>query len=77
MYPQCSVSMNILPGKQNANTVFAVGKSVLDRTSKADIGSLMLSYGGGGHKAVGTCQVDHAKVDEVKKALIDKIVAAG
>ena len=25
MYPQCSVSMHILPGKQNQNTVFGVG----------------------------------------------------
>jgi nanoRNase/pAp phosphatase (c-di-AMP/oligoRNAs hydrolase) len=77
MYPQCSVSMHILPGKNNQNTVFAVGKSVLNRSSKADIGSLMLEYGGGGHKAVGTCQIDHDKVDEVKKALIDRITAAG
>jgi nanoRNase/pAp phosphatase (c-di-AMP/oligoRNAs hydrolase) len=77
MYPQCSVSMHILPGKQNQNTVFAVGKSVLNRSAKVDIGSLMLEYGGGGHKAVGTCQIDHDKVDEVKKDLVDRIVAAG
>lgn len=77
MYPQCSVSMHILPGKMNQNTVFALGKSVLNRSSKADIGSLMLEFGGGGHKAVGTCQVDHDKVDEVKKIIIERIVAAG
>jgi nanoRNase/pAp phosphatase (c-di-AMP/oligoRNAs hydrolase) len=77
MYPQCNVSMHILPGKMNQNTVFAVGKSVLNRSSKVDIGSLMLEYGGGGHKAVGTCQIDHARVDEVKAALIKRIVEAG
>lgn len=77
LYPQTNISMHILPGKQNVNTVFAVGKSVLNRTAKVDVGSLMLKYGGGGHKAVGTCQIDHAKVDQVKKELIDQIVAAG
>jgi nanoRNase/pAp phosphatase (c-di-AMP/oligoRNAs hydrolase) len=37
----------------------------------------MLSYGGGGHKAVGTCQIDNAKAEQVKKELIEKITAAG
>jgi nanoRNase/pAp phosphatase (c-di-AMP/oligoRNAs hydrolase) len=77
MFPDCSISMHILPGKQNLNTVFAVGKSVLNRTSKTDVGSLMLSYGGGGHKAVGTCQIDNAKADQAKDELIRKITATG
>lgn len=77
LYPQVNISMHILPGKQNVNTVFAVGKSVLNRTSKIDVGSLMLKYGGGGHKAVGTCQVPHDKADMVKVELIEAITKAG
>lgn len=77
LYPQTNISMHILPGKQNVNTVFAVGKSVLNRTAKVDVGSLMLKYGGGGHKAVGTCQIAHDKVDTVKTELITQIVTAG
>jgi nanoRNase/pAp phosphatase (c-di-AMP/oligoRNAs hydrolase) len=42
-----------------------MGKSILDRTSPVDIGALMLSYGGGGHEAAGTCQVPHEMTDEV------------
>ena len=77
MYPDCNISMHVMPGKQGVNTVFAVGKSVLNRTAKVDVGSLMLSYGGGGHKAVGTCQIDNDKADAVKAELIAKISAAG
>jgi nanoRNase/pAp phosphatase (c-di-AMP/oligoRNAs hydrolase) len=77
LYPNINVSMHVLPGKQDLNTVFAVGKSVLNRSAKVDIGSLMLQYGGGGHKAVGTCQIDNDKADKVKQELIEKIVKAG
>ena len=77
MYPQCNISMHILPGKQGQNTVFAVGKSVLNRSAAGDVGHLMLENGGGGHKAVGTCQIDNDRAEKVKKDLIEKIVAAG
>jgi nanoRNase/pAp phosphatase (c-di-AMP/oligoRNAs hydrolase) len=65
LYPQCRVSAHVIWGKQKQNTVFAVGKSILDRTSPLDIGALMLSYGGGGHHAAGTCQVPHQDADRV------------
>ena len=77
LYPDINISMHILPGKKDVNTVFAVGKSVLNRSAKVDVGSLMLKYGGGGHKAVGTCQIEHHKVDVVKAELIEQIVKAG
>ena len=77
LYPAINISMHILPGKQNANTVFAVGKSVLNRSAKVDVGSLMLKYGGGGHKAVGTCQIAHDKADAIKAELVQQIIKAG
>ncbi|MBU6474891.1 MAG: exopolyphosphatase [Alphaproteobacteria bacterium] len=77
LYPAANISMHVLPGKKNQNTVFAVGKSVLNRSAKVDVGSLMLKYGGGGHKAVGTCQIPHHDVDTVKDELIRAIVKAG
>jgi len=65
LFPQCRVSVHVIWGKQKQNTVLAVGKSILDRTSPVDIGQLMLRYGGGGHHAAGTCQVPHADTDRV------------
>lgn len=77
LYPDINVSVHIMSGKKGmGKIVFAVGKSVLNRTAKADIGHLMLEYGGGGHKAVGTCQIEEAKADAVKKDLIQRIVDA-
>jgi nanoRNase/pAp phosphatase (c-di-AMP/oligoRNAs hydrolase) len=77
LFPKVNVSMHVLQGKQGVNTVFAVGKSVLNRSAQVDIGGLMLEYGGGGHKAVGTCQIDNPKADAIKEELIKRLVAAG
>ncbi len=77
LYPQINLSMHVMPGKQGVNTVFALGKSVLNRSSTLDVGSLMLEYGGGGHKAVGTCQIANDKADTVKQELIQRITKTG
>jgi nanoRNase/pAp phosphatase (c-di-AMP/oligoRNAs hydrolase) len=75
LVPACSVSVHVLWGKQRQNTVLAVGKSILNRTCTADIGALMLSYGGGGHANAGTCQVPHHDADRVVEELIGHLNA--
>jgi nanoRNase/pAp phosphatase (c-di-AMP/oligoRNAs hydrolase) len=75
LYPECSVSIHVLWGKQRQNTVLAVGKSILNRTSTADIGALMLSYGGGGHANAGTCQVPHGDADRIVEELVGTLNA--
>ncbi|GAA0583625.1 exopolyphosphatase [Caenispirillum bisanense] len=77
LLPQTNISMHVMWGFQKQNTVFAVGKSIFDRSSKTNVGKLMLEYGGGGHMAAGTCQVDNSMAEEVLKALVDKITADG
>lgn len=73
LFPQCNISIHIMWGLKKQNTVFATGKSILDRCSKTNVGELMLQYGGGGHQAAGTCQVNNEDVDRVLNALIEKI----
>lgn len=75
LFPQCRISMHVLWGVKQQNTVFAIGKSIIDRSSPIDVGALCLSYGGGGHAAAGTCQVDNSKAAEVMAALIGKLAA--
>jgi nanoRNase/pAp phosphatase (c-di-AMP/oligoRNAs hydrolase) len=75
LFPDARVSIHVIWGKQKLNTVFAVGKSILDRTSPTDIGSIMLQYGGGGHVAAGTCQVPHDESERVLGELIEKVGA--
>ena len=77
MYPQCNISIHALWGLNKQNTVFATGKSILDRSSKTNVGALMLEYGGGGHEAAGTCQVENEQAVAVLGALISRINADG
>ena len=73
MYPECNISIHVLWGLKQQNTVFAIGKSIIDRGSKTNVGELCLSYDGGGHEKAGTCQIDNDKADGVLKELIEKI----
>ncbi|WP_433825171.1 exopolyphosphatase [Actinoplanes sp. CA-015351] len=73
LFPEARVSVHIIWGRQKLNTVFACGKSILDRSSPVDIGEVMLGYGGGGHIAAGTCQVPHDVSDRVEREIIDAL----
>ena len=77
LFPETNISIHVMWGKDQANTVFATGKSILDRSSKTNVGELMLQYGGGGHQAAGTCQVDNDRAADVLAELIAKINADG
>jgi len=77
LYPESNISIHVLWGLKKQNTVFATGKSIFDRSSKTNVGALMLKYGGGGHHAAGTCQVENDQADDVLKELIEKINADG
>jgi nanoRNase/pAp phosphatase (c-di-AMP/oligoRNAs hydrolase) len=74
LHPHCTVSIHVLWGLKQQNTVFAVGRSILDRSSRVDIGALMLAYGGGGHAAAGTCQIENARAEAVLAELVGAIV---
>ncbi|MDX2255790.1 MAG: exopolyphosphatase [Pseudanabaenaceae cyanobacterium bins.39] len=73
LYPECNISIHLMWGRQKQNTVFAMGKSVLNRTCQINIGELMLHYEGGGHVNAGTCQVENELAEETKRELIEII----
>lgn len=77
LFPECNISIHVIWGLKKQNTVFAVGKSILNRTSQVNIGQLMLRYGGGGHANAGTCQIANDKADEILQELIEKLTTAG
>ena len=77
LFPHANISMHLLWGKNKQNTVLAIGKSILNRTSKTHVGNLCLKYGGGGHQAAGTCQVDNMRADETIEEVITKITKDG
>ncbi len=77
LHPQTNISIHVLWGLARQNTVFAVGKSIINRTSKTNVGRLMLEHGGGGHAAAGTCQIDNDRAETVLAELIERINADG
>lgn len=77
LFPQTNISIHVMWGVQKQNTVFATGKSILDRSSKTNVGELMLAHGGGGHQAAGTCQVENDQAAAVLQQLVTRINADG
>lgn len=77
LYPEQNISVWLIDGKQKQNVVFAVGHSIINRTAKTNVGSLLLGYGGGGHHRVGTCQVPHNDADVTLAELVKRIKQDG
>jgi len=73
LFPECNISIHQMWGLKKQNVVYAMGKSILNRSSNTNVGELCLRYGGGGHNAAGTCQIDHERAPQVLKELIAQI----
>lgn len=77
LYPETNISIHVMWGLKKQNTVFAIGKSIFDRSSKTNVGELCLKYGGGGHMAAGTCQVPNDQAEKTLNDLISTINTDG
>ena len=77
LYPECNISIHTMWGLKKLNTVFATGKSIVNRSSKTNIGDLMLQYGGGGHENAGTCQIENDEAATLLDELIKQITTDG
>jgi oligoribonuclease NrnB/cAMP/cGMP phosphodiesterase (DHH superfamily) len=76
LYPEQNISMRIADGKNKAFAMIGIGHSIINPTSSIDVGSLALKYGGGGHKRVGTCQVEYKDADRVVNEMLAVINAS-
>ena len=72
LYPETQISVHVAWGFHKQNTAVMIGKSIVNKASDVDIGELCLTYGGGGHRNAGTCQLDNDVVDQE----LPKIIAA-
>lgn len=73
LFPDTNISIHVMWGMRQQNTVFAIGKSILNRSSNTNIGELCLGYDGGGHLNAGTCQIDNDQAESTLKDIISKI----
>ncbi|MFW5630049.1 exopolyphosphatase [Acetivibrio ethanolgignens] len=71
MYPETKISVHVMWGFQKQNTAVTIGKSIVNRSSKVDIGEICLKYGGGGHKNAGTCQLPNDEVDKILPDILE------
>lgn len=76
MFEEAEISIHVMWGLKKQNTVFAVGRSIINKSSNVNIGEICLQYGGGGHKAAGTCQVPNENSDETLKEFVEKLQKA-
>jgi len=76
LYPEANISLTVqnLP---DGTVEFALGKSIVNRTSNTDVGALMLKYGGGGHRAAGTCRTKPGDADKILSEIINAVKTDG
>lgn len=72
LFPKQNISMRIVEGHDKSYSMISVGYSIINRSATVNVGSLMLKYGGGGHRHVGACQIANERVDQA----IDEILSA-
>ena len=73
LFSDCDLSLTLRPSKTDGVTEISCGKSIFLRTSKVNVGKLMLAHGGGGHAAAGTCRVPNSDVENVLNDILASI----
>lgn len=73
LHPEAEISVHVMWGLKKQNTVFTIGKSIINRSSQVNIGDICLEYGGGGHRNAGTCQVPNEKAEEILPEILKKL----
>ncbi|MEE4357827.1 MAG: exopolyphosphatase [Desulfococcaceae bacterium] len=73
LFPEQNIEIRIMWGPGKKNVVFACGHSIVNRSSRTNVGQLMLSYGGGGHLRVGSCQIPAENREKVLEELVEKM----
>ena len=77
LFPECRVSIVLMPGRRRGSTEIAVGRSIFNRGAKCNIGQILLGHGGGGHAAAGACQVPAGRAERTASKIAEAILVAG
>ena len=73
LFPEQNISVWIVDGRNKSNVAVTVGHSIVNRSSTVDVGSLLLKFGGGGHKQVGTCQISYEDADRIIGEIMERV----
>ncbi|RED48537.1 exopolyphosphatase [Aestuariispira insulae] len=75
LYPESSISMTVQKSRREGITAIGMGKSILNRTAKTDIGKLLLTHGGGGHAQAGGVKLPDGEADQAIEAIIASVAS--
>jgi hypothetical protein len=70
LFPEANISLRVHQGPDAEHIAATVGHSIFNRTSRTNVGELMSLYGGGGHRAAGTCLLATARAEQQIAELI-------
>jgi nanoRNase/pAp phosphatase (c-di-AMP/oligoRNAs hydrolase) len=73
LFPDQNVSLNVFNKRKTDLTVISGGYSIFNRTCEAHIGELMQRYGGGGHRAAGSCRVRKDESESVLSEIVEHL----
>jgi nanoRNase/pAp phosphatase (c-di-AMP/oligoRNAs hydrolase) len=71
-----NVSIRVSGVKDHDRVSLQVAQNIFNRTCRTDVGALMASHGGGGHRGTGTCQIATGEADRLLAELIAAVKEA-
>lgn len=77
LFPQANVSLRVHPGPSSEQVAVAVGHSIFNRSCRSDVGKLLAGFGGGGHKAAGTCLLLATTADDEIALIVETLKTNG
>jgi hypothetical protein len=77
LFPQANVSLRVHWGPSREHVAVAVGHSIFNRTCRTNVGELMSTYGGGGHRGAGTCLLRAAEAEDRIAAIVAALRSGG
>ena len=72
-HEETNISIRLSMVKGGGKVSIQVGHNIFNRTSAVDVGALMASLGGGGHRGAGTCQVAAEDADRVLGEILERV----
>lgn len=77
LFPEANVSARLWDGKDGRISTISLGHSIFNRTCQTNVGKLLATYGGGGHKGAGTAQFPIEEAEDKFAEIIATLKAAG
>jgi hypothetical protein len=77
LFPGANVGIRVQWGPGRQKVAVTGGRSIFNRTSKANLGVLMSLYGGGGHAGAGACLLALATADAQIAEIVQTLKRSG